>query len=55
MTTYREVSESLKDLPMTWYPGLIKELIKEAYKKNVFLPGGAGVFVEGVEEKIERC
>ena len=54
ITTFDEMHRNLLDLPATWYPGIIETAIKEAYKKKVFLPGGATVFVQGVEEKLEK-
>jgi len=52
ITTYHEMHQALLNLPLTWYPAIIETVIKEAYKKGVFLPGGAIVFVQGVEKRI---
>ena len=53
ITTYDEMHRNLLDLPITWYPAIIETAIKEAYKKKVFLPGGASVFVQGVEKRLQ--
>lgn len=37
--------EIIKDLPEIWYPALIIEMVDAAYKKDVFVPGQASVFV----------
>ena len=48
---YEEIVESLKDLPMTWYPGLLIDLTKLAYGSGCFQPGGASRIIKRVEEK----
>jgi len=37
--------------PMTWFPGLIIEFVRAAYKRNVFQPGGASRTVQKLEDK----
>lgn len=49
MKSFKDLNESLKDLPVTWYPALLKTLVEEAIKKNTFVPGGATEFVRKIE------
>lgn len=48
---YEKLRAMLEDLPMTWYPDLLRAMTEAAYKKNVFVPGGASNFVREVEKK----
>lgn len=50
MSRYNEINDSLKGLPRTWYPALLKTLVEEAVDKRTFAPGGAARFVQKVEE-----
>lgn len=54
VTTFGELERSLLDLPMTWYPGLLQIIVREAYKKDLFRKGGASDFVKIIEERIEK-
>ena len=49
---YESLRQELSELPMTWYPDLIRAMIEAAIKKKVFLKGGATRFVRDVEKKI---
>ena len=62
---YETLRSELQDLPMTWYPDLIRAMVQAAYAKKVFKVGGASYFVRNLEkgalfipqpftEKIER-
>lgn len=51
---YEELRRGLSNLPMTFYPDLIRAMVEAAYQKNVFLDGGASVFVQNVEKKIGK-
>lgn len=42
---YDDLVEGLSDLPITWYPALIKKMVEVAYEKKVFLKGGASLFI----------
>lgn len=46
--------EIIKNLPQTWYPALIIEMVGTAYKKDVFVPGQASSFVAQNEERWEK-
>jgi hypothetical protein len=48
---YNDLKNGLKNLPMTWYPALILEMVKAAYKKNVYLPGGASKNIKQAEQR----
>ena len=48
---YNDLKKGLKNLPMTWYPSLIREMIKAAYRKGVYLPGGASKNIKQAEQK----
>jgi len=53
MLEYETLVESLQKLPITWYPGLLRELVVAAYKKNkVFQPGGASRLIARVEVEL---
>lgn len=46
---YTKLREHLTNLPMTWYPDLIRAVVLAAYDKGVFVPGGASEYVKGIE------
>jgi len=48
---YNDLKEGLKNLPVTWYPALIIEMACAAYKRKVFVPGGASKLIRELEEK----
>ena len=48
---YNDLKRGLKNLPMTWYPALILEMVRAAYKKNVYIPGGASINIKQFEQK----
>jgi hypothetical protein len=48
--SYSDLETRLRDLPMTWYPALIKTMVEAAISKGVFLPGGATEFVRKIEQ-----
>lgn len=41
MKSYSEIVESIKDLPVTWYPGLLAEVVKASIANKCWLPDGA--------------
>ncbi len=49
-SNYEDLRTQLGQLPSTWYPDLIRALVEAAYKKNVFVPGGASRLVHGFEK-----
>ena len=52
MRGFTEINNDLKDLPITWYPALLKTLVEAAIAKKTFVPGGVTTFVEKVENRI---
>lgn len=50
--SYQEIEESLKGLPSAWYPALLRLIVMESYKADVWLEGGASRFVAKVESSI---
>jgi hypothetical protein len=44
--SFEELNACLKNLPVTWYPVLIKTMVNTAYEKNVFKPNMASVFIK---------
>lgn len=53
-TNFDKIVDSIKDLPITWYPGLLIELVKEAYRLGVFVPGGVTKLLKKVEKRIGK-
>ena len=49
---YDEIVALLGKLPMTWYPGLLLEMVEQGYAHNVYQPGGASLMVARLEERI---
>lgn len=47
---YENLRSKLGELPPTWYPDLIRALVEAAYRKNVFVPGGASRLIQGFEK-----
>lgn len=50
--SYSELESSLRGLPPTWYPALIKCAIEESIAKKVWVKGGATNFVRSLEKEI---
>lgn len=50
-SSFTETANNLKNLPMTWYPAILRVLIEESYQKNVWEPSGASRFVQFVEKE----
>lgn len=49
---YHDIKDSLKDLPMTWYPDLLKTIVEESIRKKVFQsPETLVNFVKKITEK----
>jgi hypothetical protein len=46
--SYEQLRAYLRDLPMTWYPDLLRSMVEAAYEKKVFKPGQAGKFIDDV-------
>lgn len=51
---YEQIVQSLRNLPMTWYPALIVEMIEAAHNKKVFKDGGATSLARSVEKKLGK-
>lgn len=52
--SYEQITQLIRDLPRTWYPALILEMINAAYAKKVFVRGGAEVLVSNHEKRRNR-
>lgn len=52
--SYEELEKYLRELPATWYPALIIEMVMSAYEKKVFVTGGASELVKSAEKRIGR-
>jgi hypothetical protein len=46
---YDEIAASLRGLPATWYPGLLRALVEASYAASTWQPGGASEFVAQIE------
>lgn len=52
---YEDLRAYLSDLPMTWYPDLIRAMVEAAYKKEVFVrPQGCSTMVQNWEKGIHQ-
>lgn len=47
-----ELQQATKSLPPTWYPDLIRHLIEESHRHNLWREGGCRVFVDKVLSEI---
>jgi hypothetical protein len=47
---YEKAKQAIQDLPQSWIPALLIELIQTAQEKKVFQPGRIHVFVKSVEQ-----
>lgn len=47
--SYAEIKALISDLPLTWYPDLLKTLVETSIAKGCWLPGGATAFVGKIE------
>ena len=43
----------LKNLPMTYYPDLIRVMVEAAYTKNVFVKNGASTLIKKFEDRMK--
>ena len=48
---YDDWEKEIETLPTTWYPALIIKMVEEAYRKKVFVTGGASTLIQRVENK----
>jgi len=52
-TSYETLREELGQLPTTWYPDLIRAMVKASYRKKVWKgTNGCSLFVQGVESDL---
>ena len=51
---FEDLQKGLKDLPMTWYPQLLADIVEAAYAKNVYLNGGASRHIANLEKRIGK-
>lgn len=49
-TEYEKIEASLKGLPMTYYPALLKTLVLAAKDAGTFNPGRIHIFVKEIED-----
>lgn len=49
MKTWNDAMELITHLPESYLPGLLSVLVKCAYGKNVFQPGGASRLIQKIE------
>jgi len=49
--SYKELEDSLLDLPVTWYPALIKIMVRESTEKKCWVRHGCSNFVKIVEDE----
>jgi len=54
MKDYVSIQNSLKGLPITWYPALMLTIIEEAIKKKTWKKNKINIFVKKYEEKIHN-
>ena len=52
MSEFETIKSSLEGLPSTWYPELLKHLVIECIKQEVFKTGSIAVFVRGIEAPV---
>lgn len=52
--SYESLVEYLKNLPATWYPTLILEMVDAAHSKRVFVKSGAAKLVALHEARKEK-
>ncbi len=52
--SYNEIVDILKNIPITFYPALLLELIEVSYKRKVWIDGGASKLVKRIENKIKK-
>mgnify|MGYP001391921680 CR=1 FL=1 len=50
---YEETQKMIRELPATWIPALLKELVVTGYKKRVFQPFGASRLINSLENSDE--
>ena len=51
--SYEEMVSYLKNLPMTYYPDLIRVMVEAAYTKNVFVKNGASTLIKKFEDRMK--
>lgn len=51
---YEHVITLLRELPQTWYPACLIELVKASYAHGVFNPGGASTIARKTEAKMDK-
>jgi hypothetical protein len=52
MSEYDKIVSKIKAAPKTFLPALLTILVKTAYAKNVFQPGGASRIIQKVEASL---
>lgn len=52
---YSEIIENLRISPATYFPALLRELIRFGYSKDVWVPGGASKMVGNMEKELEKA
>ena len=49
---YTTIADNLQNMPATWYPGLLKALIKGSQKAKTFTKHGASIIVRRIEDEV---
>ncbi len=52
--SFEDLIKRLRDLPDTWYPAVLKEIVQESYSRPVWRPGGATRFIQHIERMQEE-
>jgi hypothetical protein len=50
---YERLIAEIEAVPVTWIPGLLRAIVIQAVKRNVFVDGGIERFVKSSIEKIK--
>ena len=51
---YEKLEKQLRNLPMAWYPALIRVMIEVAIGKKVFIEVKAHEYVKRIEDKVNQ-
>ena len=49
---YEQLVAEIRDCPRIWLPALLIELVKTAYEKTVYSPGGASRIIRDLEKNV---
>ncbi len=51
---YAKIVATIKDMPATFYPAILCQLVEAGYAKSVFMPGGASSIARLVELRLGK-